>query len=52
MLTLSSMENHIVECNLKAKVVSEYDREVPQSQTADNPMEPRGKSKVGAVKPV
>ena len=24
-----------------SKLVSEYDQEIPQSQTADNPMEPR-----------
>ena len=26
----------------KPKIVSEYDQELPQSQTADNPMVPRG----------
>ena len=26
-----------------AKIVSEYDQEIPQSQTADNPMAPRGR---------
>ena len=26
-----------------AKIVSEYYQEIPQSQTADNPMAPRGK---------
>ena len=26
-----------------AKIVSEYHQEIPQSQTADNPMAPRGK---------
>ena len=25
------------------KIVSEYDQEIPQSQTADNPMTPRGR---------
>ena len=25
------------------KIVSEYDQEIPQSQTADNPMAPRGR---------
>ena len=25
------------------KIVSEYDQEIPQSQTADNPMAPLGK---------
>ena len=27
-----------------AKIVSEYDQEIPQSQTADNPMAPREKA--------
>ena len=26
------------------KTVSEYDQEIPQSQTADNPMAPRGRA--------
>ena len=26
------------------KIVSEYDQEIPQSQTADKPMAPRGRS--------
>ena len=26
------------------KIVSEYDQEIPQSQTADNPMAPRGRA--------
>ena len=26
------------------KIVSKYDQEIPQSQTADNPMAPRGKA--------
>ena len=26
------------------KIVSEYDQEIPQSQTADNPVAPRGKA--------
>ena len=28
---------------LPPKIVSEYDQEIPQSQTADNPMAPRGR---------
>ena len=28
-----------------AKMVSEYDQEIPQSQTTDNPMAPREKAK-------
>ena len=27
---------------VSVKIVSEYDQEIPQSQTADNPMAPRG----------
>ena len=27
-----------------SKIVSEYDQEIPQSQTADNPMAPRGRA--------
>ena len=26
------------------KILSEYDQEIPQSQTADNPMAPRGRA--------
>ena len=29
---------------LDPKIVSEYDQEIPQSQTADNPMTPRGRA--------
>ena len=28
----------------KLKIVSEYDQEIPQSQTADNPVAPRGRA--------
>ena len=28
----------------KSKKVSEYDQEIPQSQTADNPLAPRGRA--------
>ena len=28
-------------CTVKPKIVSEYDQEIPQSQTADNPVAPR-----------
>ena len=27
-----------------SKIVSEYDQEIPQSQTADEPMAPRGRA--------
>ena len=30
--------------NILAKIVSEYDQEIPQSQTADNPVAPRGRA--------
>ena len=30
--------------SLPAKIVSEYDQEIPQSQTADNPVAPRGRA--------
>ena len=29
---------------LDSKIVSEYDQEIPQSQTADNPVAPRGRA--------
>ena len=32
-----------IDC-LYAKIVSEYDQEIPQSQTADNPVAPRGRA--------
>ena len=28
----------------RTKIVSEYDQEIPQSQTADNPVAPRGRA--------
>ena len=31
-------------CSLRKKKVSEYDQEIPQSQTADNPVAPRGRA--------
>ena len=30
-------------CKIK-KIVSKYDQEIPQSQTADNPVAPRGRA--------
>ena len=30
--------------NLCSEIVSEYDQEIPQSQTADNPVAPRGRA--------
>ena len=29
---------------VRSKIVSEYDQEIPQSQTADNPVAPRGRA--------
>ena len=29
---------------IQPKIVSEYDQEIPQSQTADNPVAPRGRA--------
>ena len=29
---------------IRSKIVSEYDQEMPQSQTADNPVAPRGRA--------
>ena len=34
----------IVHSTFFSKIVNEYDREIPQSQTADNPMAPRGRA--------
>ena len=31
-------------CCISNKIVSEYDQEIPQSQTADNPVAPRGRA--------
>ena len=30
--------------NVFSKIVNEYDKEIPQSQTADNPVAPRGRA--------
>ena len=42
------MNDRLVDLFLKltqsAKIVSEYDQEIPQSQTADNPVAPRGRA--------
>ena len=32
------------EWDVPTKIVSEYDQEIPQSQTADNPVAPRGRA--------
>ena len=39
------MDSSISEIEFKrVKIVSEYNQEIPQSQTADNPMAPRGRA--------
>ena len=38
---LSQSGNRILSSHIP-KIVSEYDQEIPQSQTADNPKAPRG----------
>ena len=32
------------DAGINRKIVSEYDQAIPQSQTADNPMTPRGRA--------
>ena len=39
-----SLHNQTLENVQSAKIVSEYDQEIPQSQTADNPVAPRGRA--------
>ena len=34
--------NFVIKCSIK--IVSEYDQEIPQSQTVDNPVAPRGRA--------
>ena len=34
----------LVKSKYSLKIVSEYDQEIPQSQTADNPVAPRGRA--------
>ena len=41
---ISEKGNDSCEQQMKEKIVSEYDQEIPQSQTADNPVAPRGRS--------
>ena len=33
-----------LDIRIALKIASEYDQEIPQSQTADNPMAPRGRA--------
>ena len=45
---VSQMEKETIESQMEketiVKIVSEYDQEIPQSQTADNPMAPKGRA--------
>ena len=38
------MDTRHVILSFVSKIVSEYDQEIPQSQTADNPVAPRGRA--------
>ena len=38
-----SVGPHVLNVIVALKLVSEYDQEIPQSQTADNTMAPRGR---------
>ena len=38
-----TVKKSIAEINKEAKIVSEYDQEIPQSQTAENPVAPKHK---------
>ena len=38
------MKANISSKEMFSKIVSEYDQETPQSQTADNPVTPRGRA--------
>ena len=40
---ISAFVNRLLQ-NMISKIVSEYDQEIPQSQTADNPVAPRGRA--------
>ena len=37
-------KNELIQRACYAIIVNEYDQEIPQSQTADNPMAPRGRA--------
>ena len=38
------LQVHVNEEENVTKIVNEYDQEIPQSQTADNPVAPRGRA--------
>ena len=44
LFTVKSCEPALLSNIWFAKIVSEYDQDIPQSQTADNPMAPRGRA--------
>ena len=44
LIRFSSDHNEIPMANANIKIVNEYDQEIPQSQTADNPVAPRGRA--------
>ena len=41
---LKKIKTEFLRCTGYIKIVSEYDQEISQSQTADNPVEPRGRA--------
>ena len=41
---MKSISFYAVIFTLISEIVSEYDQEIPQSQTADNPVAPRGRA--------
>ena len=43
-ITPGHIEQSVTCLATDAKIVSEYDQEIPQSQTADNPVAPRGRA--------
>ena len=43
-LTKAMREKGELAVFVNSKIVSEYDQEIPQSQTADNPVAPRGRA--------
>ena len=43
-LVSSTINCTFLSSGVAAKIVSEYDQEIPRSQTADKPMEPRGRA--------
>ena len=44
MMTNGDHKERIFLSHSLTKIVSEYDQEIPQSQTADNPVAPRGRA--------